>query len=194
MIESALKNIHIDDNFLRYILTASNLNQALYLLLDNTLWLNSIGVIELKNKEKLDNYSNKFWMFSTLLSLARDINDLIGIIIQNEELIKNHEFDFSINRYTLNKTSGAYTSNFKKANSMTFKKIVLRLFKITMMCFNKKYHSLLLDTIKNIFDIVLPMSNLKFLNVSPGIEGLCGLVSSMISLIILWNSKFKLKN
>lgn len=194
MIESALKNIHTDDNFLRYILTTSNLNQALYILLDNALWFNNIGVVQLKNKEKLVKYSNKFWMCSILLSLARDVHDLIGIIIQNEELIQNQEYDLSVNKYTLNKTSGAYTSNLKKKNSMSIKKILVRFLQIaSMICFNKKYYPLLLDTFKNIFDIFLPMSNLNFLNMSPGKQGLCGFISSIISLTILWDSRLKLK-
>ena len=195
MIEAALKNIHIEDHFLRYTLTSSNLNQALYLLLDNTLWLESIGIVELKNKESLLQYSNKFWLFSTLLSLARDIHDLFGII-QNDELIQKQQHDLSpISKYTLNEKSGAYTSSLKNKKTISARRLVVRILKIiSIVCFNKRNHPLLLDTLKNCFDILLPLNSLKFVNLSPGMQGLCGLISSLIGLITIWDTKLKLKN
>ena len=80
-IELILTSMQMDDFFLRNILTFYNVNQALYLLLDNILWLNSIGIISLKYKEKqLNKYCNNFWLYSTIINLLRDLYDL-----KNEE-------------------------------------------------------------------------------------------------------------
>lgn len=193
MLDSALKTIHIEDHFLRYILTLANINQALYLVLDNTLWLNSIGIIHLNKKAKLLEYSNKFWLFSLLLNLARNLNEILAII-QGTEFINNQD---PFNKYTFNEASGVYTS--KPPHSQSFsrsaKKFLIKVLKIVcLLCLNKSYHPLVLDTLKNVFDIFLPLSGLKFIDLSPGMQGLCGLMSSLIGLIILWDTRLKLKN
>ncbi len=192
-IEIVLKSIHIDDYFLRYIITSCNINQALYLLLDNMLWLNSIGLVDLKKKEVLLNkWSNKFWLFSSILYLARDIHDLIGLV-QKEESLKSKKYD-STNRYILNETSGAYTSNLNSnTSSLSTKRLLVQILNVLhLIVRNKRNHPLLLDTLKNIFDIFLPLANLKFVNLTPGMQGLCGLISSLISILVVWDSKYKL--
>ena len=193
MVDAALNSIRIDDYFLRIILTSSNINQACYLLLDNLLWLNSVGAIEIKKKLKTFNdWSNKFWLFSTLLYLARDFHDLLGVIkIGEEDEINSKRYD-PVNRYAWNKQSGSYTkSHLDNFSSRSILKRILN--KLRILILNKSYHPLLLDTIKNMFDIVLPLSNLEYVKISPGMQGLCGLVSSIVSLVVVWDSKYKLK-
>jgi len=165
----------------------------MYLILDNMLWLNSIGIVDLKKKEvMLNKWSNKFWLFSSILYLARDLHDLIGLI-QKEELMKSKKYD-STNKYVLNETSGAYTSNLNSnGSSLSTKRLLMKILNILhIIVINKRNHPLLLDTIKNIFDIFLPLSNLKFVNLTSGMQGLCGLISSLISILVVWDSKYKL--
>ncbi len=191
MIHSAFKTIHSDDIFSRYITTAANLNQAIYLLLDNALWLNSIEVIQLKKKNKLVEYSNKFWLFSTLFNLLRNCNDLFFIIQNNQSM----QYQEPLHEYLLNENVGTYSKKTRFLLSSKIKKCFTKILKvIALLCLNKQYESLILDTLKNIFDIFLPLSNLKYVNLSPGIEGICGLISSIIGLILLWDSKPKRKN
>ncbi len=191
MIHSAFKTIHSDDIFSRYITTAANLNQAIYLLLDNALWLNSIEVIQIKKKNKLVEYSNKFWLFSTLFNLLRNCNDLFFIIQNNQSM----QYQEPLHEYLLNENVGTYSKKTRFLLSSKIKKCFTKILKvIALLCLNKQYESLILDTLKNIFDIFLPLSNLKYVNLSPGIEGICGLISSIIGLILLWDSKPKRKN
>ena len=140
----------------------------------------------------LSKWSNKFWLFSSILYLARDLHDLL-IVIQNEEAMQSKQYN-PANRYILNESSGAYTSNLSpNYNSLSTKKLIIRLLNITrLVCLNKRNHPLLLDTIKNSFDVFLPLSNLNFVNISPGMQGFCGLVSSLLSILIIWDSKYKL--
>lgn len=203
MIEAALKAIHIDDDFLRYIMTSYYINQACYLVMDNLLWLNSVGVLNMKkNKlDKISEWSNKFWLFTTLLYLARDINDLINLIKYEQETSKKKSFN-PANKYIFNESSGAYesTSNLMESNKAQIsnrRKTILAILicimkKSKRILTNKNNHPLLLDFTKNIFDIFLPLSNANYINISPGMQGFCGLMSSLISLFVIWNSKYKL--
>ncbi len=192
MLHNAFKTIHSDDIFSRYVTTAANLNQAVYLLLDNALWLNSIEVIHLKKKAKILEYSNKFWLFSTFLNLFRDLSNLL-MIFHNNETMQDPD---PLQNYTINKNPGT-RSNSKPSKSLiktNIERFFIKILKvIAILYFNKQYQSLLLDTLRNIFDILLPLSNLKYINISPGIEGFCGFISSIIGLIILWDTKPKLK-
>ena len=197
MLENALKSIHLQDDFLRNILTFSYINQSCYLLLDNATWLNSMGIVNLKARaNELNRWSNKFWLFSAILFVARDIHDLIGVI-QGEENENDNNNRFSqLNKYTLNETSGAYTSVAKKSTSSSVvskKTIIMRILKKlrSLLC-KKRNQPLLLDTAKNLCDMFLPMSNLEFIKISPGMQGFLGLISSLISLLIVFNQKYKL--
>lgn len=186
--ELILNSKNIDDYYLRQILTLYNLNQAIYMVLDNFIWLNSMGVVNMKHREaQINTLSNKFWLLSTLMCLIRDAYDLRKVILN--ELMKLNSQD----RYTLNE-HGAYTpSIFHSSSSLSTKKILLKLVHLLrLICSNKRYHPLLLDTIKNSFDLCLPLTSLKYLNLSPGMQGLCGLISSLISVLVIWDSNYKL--
>lgn len=193
MIESALKTIHLDDYFLRYILTCSSINQACYLIMDNLLWLNSIGIVDMKKRaDKLNEWSNKFWLYSTILYLARDFHDYLTLIHSTDESGDSGKFD-PTRKYKLDEVSGAYKSSGSatvRQRNKSFLKMILR--KLRIILLNRKNLPLLLDTIKNISDLFLPLSSLNFVNLSPGMQGICGIISSLISLLIVWDSKYKL--
>lgn len=188
MIINALNTIHLQDHFYRYVLTFCNLNQACYLILDNLLWLNSINVIKIKNKAGYSKWCNKFWLFSSILYLARDFHDLVELVnLVNERIKKQSD---PLNKYRLDENSGAYTSTSKTAKSADKLK-ALEILRLILS--NKKNQPLLLDTVKNTADIFLPLSSLGFIELSPGIQGLLGLISSLLSLLFVWDSTWKLK-
>lgn len=185
---NALNTIHLPDHFYRYVLTFCNLNQACYLILDNILWLNAIKVLKIKNKEKISIWCNKFWLFSSILYLSRDFHDLIGLFsLINERTKRQND---PLKKYRLDEQSGAYTSTTRTART-TEKLNGLNILRIILS--NKKNLPLLLDTIKNVSDIFLPLSSLGFIKLSPGIQGLLGLISSLLSLMCVWDSTLKLK-
>jgi hypothetical protein len=190
MLESALKSIHLQDEFMRLVLTCGHLNQGCYLLLDNALWLNSISVLQLSKPraKELSNWSNKFWLFSTILGLARDVHDLLNVF--REESQAAHDKD-KLNKYTLDETSGAYSSSSSSSSSASSESRQRRS-AMRSILLNRKHHPLLLDTAKNVFDLFLPLSNLEFVKITPGTQGLFGLVSSLIGLLIVFDQRFKL--
>lgn len=205
MLESALKGIHLHDHFLRVILTCSSLNQACYLVMDNLLWLNSVGIVELSKKRTVEfsEWSNKFWLYSTLLYLARDFHDYLGLFQAARET--SDGFDPRTRKYKLDAASGSYKSTTSSSSSSSSssreqrrKRVfhLLRVFigKLSLILLNRNNIPLLLDTIKNLFDVFLPLSSLNFVNLSPGVQGFCGLVSSIISLMVVWDSKFGIRS
>ena len=176
------------------MITTSNLIFAFYTFMDNLLWLNSVGVLNLKEKAiKINKISDRCWLISSVLSLVRDLYELMHAIKSEDEMIKIIKND-SANRYMLNESSGAYTSAItqRKKSYSTRKMIFTFLFKVKLVCRNKKNHPLLLDTVKNTFDLLIPLSALEIIKLSPGVLGLFGFISSIISLFVVWDSNFKL--
>ncbi|CAF1397748.1 unnamed protein product [Didymodactylos carnosus] len=51
---------------------------------------------------------------------------------------------------------------------------------------------LVIDTTKNLCDIYLPLSNLNFLSLHPGLQGLVGTISSVLGLLQLWDKQYQL--
>lgn len=95
-----------------------------------------------------------------------------------------------LKKYRLDEQSGAYTSATKTTRS---KEKLKGLNILGIILSNKKNQPLLLDTVKNVADIFLPLSSLGYINLSPGIQGLLGLISSLLSLMCVWDSTLKLK-
>jgi hypothetical protein len=172
MIESARRNIHIEDDFLRYMLTAQNLNQACYLLLDNALLLESFGFYKMKNSSKINEWCTKFWLSTSVFALARDLYDIINQIEANRLKLKEQN-------------SSSKNKNIKNSNRLRCVLTHLRLLFISNP-------NLMLDTTKNTFDIFLPLSFLKYVELSPGAQGAVGLVSSLLNLVSIWDSRYKL--
>jgi hypothetical protein len=167
-IQNALKTIHIDNDFLRIILTGSNINNACYLFLDNLSWLNSTGAIQFKQVAKLNEWSNKFWLFSSILSITRDIYEITNKIDE----IKRHK-------------------NSKTKRTQVSKSMLMALLSYCKLIFIRN-PNLMIDTIKNTCDVFLPLSNLGFIKISPGVQGALGLISSLFILLTIWEPKYKL--
>lgn len=201
MLESALKTIHMQDHFLRYVTTTSNLSQACYLVMDNLLWLHSIGLVKLPERRvrEFSEWSNKFWLYSSILYLARDLHDYIDLVQTCSSTERDRARTDPTRRYQRDEHSGVYTSGGSSPSSSSSSSSSLsdrhrrRLLKqIAAVLMNRRNVPLHLDTIKNLFDVVLPLASLNYINVSPGVQGVCGLVSSLISLLIVWDGQYKL--
>jgi len=49
-----------------------------------------------------------------------------------------------------------------------------------------------IDTLKNVTDLFLPLATLGYVQTSDGFQGLMGMISSYMSLLAVWNPAFKL--
>lgn len=52
----------------------------------------------------------------------------------------------------------------------------------------------LLDTVKNAFDLLIPMNGLQYWQVAGVVQGTTGAVSSLIGIATIWNDQLKLQN
>lgn len=51
---------------------------------------------------------------------------------------------------------------------------------------------LVIDTVKNLCDIYLPLSNLNIVTPSPALQGIAGTISSIMGLLQIWDAKYVL--
>lgn len=59
--------------------------------------------------------------------------------------------------------------------------------------FARNHKDLLIDTVKNSCDLILPLTNLGIIRLSPGTIGVVGMVSSLLSLYTLIDQRAKLQ-
>lgn len=171
-LQGALKSIHLKDVFLRLTITLSKINQAFYLLFDHFLWFSNVGAVKL-DKQYWSEVSSRFYLATLLLNLLRDLYGIWCVI--NEEIAK-HRARASSSVY-INGDSN-YKSVPKRQASM-----------LEILSSNVP---LVMDTIKNFFDLAIPMSTLKMANFSATQQGVFGIISSSIAVATVWNPNLKL--
>jgi len=109
---------------------------------------------------------NRYWLLSIIMNLVRDVVEL------------NNLFKAILKKKILN------TLNRKVAPKNDFTGEAVQ--------FVRSHKDLLIDTVKNSCDIMLPLSNLGFIRVSAGTIGIVGMISSVLSLYTLVDQKAKL--
>uniref|UniRef100_UPI00359024A6 peroxisomal membrane protein 11B-like n=2 Tax=Myxine glutinosa TaxID=7769 RepID=UPI00359024A6 len=178
-LSAAQRTIHLSDPVLRFCLTLAHINRVLYLLCDHVLWIRAAGVAPNVDAERWANRSHRHFLVSSLLSVVRDayeINLLVGreprdcwVGVEDERRPDKHHW---------------------KSASPARKACVWLSFAVRVLRANP---SLLVDTIKNLCDLVIPLERLGMLQVSRGCVGTCGLVSSLLSVMQLCHPDYILK-
>lgn len=171
-IQGALKSLHLKDTVLRLTLTLSKINQAFYLLFDHFLWFNNVGAVKL-NKQYWSEVSSRFYLATLILNLVRDLYDIYNVIVEE------------VNKSATRKRSSPYMNG--DANYQTLPNRDHSLVYIL-----QQNRTLLLDTVKNLFDLSIPMSTLGHLKLSPRTQGMFGLISSAIAAATIWEPALKL--
>lgn len=174
-IMAALKSVHIKDTALRLTITMSKLNQACFLLFDHIIYAHNVGLIN-TDKKKWSEISARFWVVSLILNLARNAYDLMNII--QEELRQ---------RQSCEAKHGQQVNGDSNHNRKTYSQDTNIVVKIIMQ--NKP---VVLDLVKNLADLVLPLSTLGKVNASAGMQGFLGLISSAAGIATVWDSSLKL--
>lgn len=176
-IQGALKTIQHPDIVVRLTVTMSKLSQAVYLIFDHITYANTVGLVSV-DKKKYSDISARFWLFSLMLNLIRNFYEVRRLILRE---IKIQESQVQKSDYMNGDMS--YKDKTKPVN---YGKLVL----VKKCVLNNKPE--MLDLVKNLCDLVLPMSTLGHLNTSAGTQGFLGLVSSIIGIATLWDPLLKL--
>ncbi|KAL4107738.1 hypothetical protein QTP88_018031 [Uroleucon formosanum] len=164
-LHTALRTINHTDKTIRFCVTFSKIAHSLYLFCDHCLWLNRNNFLQI-NAPRWGQAGNRYWLLSIIMNLVRDVVEL------------NNLFKAILKKKILN------TLNRKVApkNDITGEAVQ----------FVRSHKDLLIDTVKNSCDIMLPLSNLGFIRLNAGTIGVVGMISSVLSLYTLVDQKAKL--
>lgn len=167
MLYGAFSSIHYPDVTVRITCTLSKIANALFLLADHILWIGRTGLINV-NSEKWGKVANKYWLYSITMNLVRDVYEICGILereghrlgVPPGEVLRHTCLAAGINRKTLPLSLRAVT-------------------------FVQDHKDVVVDTVKNGCDLMIPLTALGYMRLSPGAVGLLGVVSSVAAIISL---------
>lgn len=125
------------------------------------------------DKEKWNKLSSQFWLVTLVLGIIRDIYEIYNIF--------SHELRVHNARIAQRKCfNGESDKNSHRHDSvLSTRQFVWRTL--------KDNQALVLDLVKNLADLVLPLESLGHVTASPGVQGLMGTLSSAIGIITTWN-------
>ncbi|KAI6056839.1 peroxisomal membrane protein 11A isoform X1 [Marmota monax] len=177
-VQSTEQSIHATDPVPRLCLTLANLNRVVYFICDTILWVRSVGLTMSINKEKWQTWATRHYYYFLLLSLVRDLYE---ISLQMGRLAHDR---------AMREKSSQNPFGYSLADEETewLQSFLLLLFRSL-----KQHPPLLLDTVKNLCDILIPLDQMGIYRSNPGIIGLGGLVSSVAGIITVAYPQMKLK-
>ncbi|XP_078539349.1 peroxisomal membrane protein 11A isoform X1 [Lissotriton helveticus] len=176
-LEASRRTVQLPDFIPRFFLTIANLNRALYFVCDSILWLRSVGLITDINKEKWRHRATRFYYFSLLLHLGRDMYEIVRRMEQKSSHKKNAE----------ECTDPHLSQHSSHPGIVGFDPIFAMLF-----CSLMNHPAILLDTTKNICDLFSPLDQLGIYKTNPGMLGFCGLISSIVGILTLAKPHLKI--
>lgn len=177
-IQATEQSIQVTDLVPRLCLTLANLNRVVYYICDTVLWVKSVGLTSGVNREKWQMWATRHYYYFLLLSLARDLYE---ILLQMERVARDRA-----KREKSSQDPPGYSV-------VTEDTDWLQSFFLLLFQSLKRHPPLLLDTVKNLCDILIPLNQLGIYKSNLGVVGLGGLVSSVAGLITIVYPQLKLK-
>lgn len=178
-VDAAKKMLSLSDHMLRFCLTMGNLNRALYFICDNVLWAKSIGLIQNINKDRWNQNANKYFFFSLVLNLMRDVYVICQLMAQ---LSRDRKFQQKVNQH-LNESPDVATVLIPQLDAFLF----------LLLESLRSHPAVALDTLKNVCDLFIPLDKLGLYQTSTGVVGLCGLVSSLLGILSVLKPSLKIQ-
>ncbi|KAM8920685.1 peroxisomal membrane protein 11B [Pelodytes ibericus] len=178
-VESAKRAIHLSDVVLRFCITVSHLNRAMYFACDNILWVGKTGLSKKMDQEKWSQRSFRYYLFSLIMNLSRDLYEL-KLLMEAETGGKRP-------------TSKLGSENGMAPQSSSPLHHVLGIQLRLLIHIFRSNPPLLVDVLKNTCDLFIPLDKLGLYKTNPGFIGLCGLTSSILSILTIVHPWLKLK-
>nr|XP_009663657.1 PREDICTED: peroxisomal membrane protein 11B [Struthio camelus australis] len=178
-LEAAKRAIHLSDMVLRFCITLSHLNRAMYFACDNVLWAGKVGLVPSVDQEKWSQRSFRYYLFALIVNLSRDAYE-IRILMERE--VGGKRAKCSENGRLFQADNGLQQLGLRLQVQLQLLIRVLR-----------SNPPLLLDVVKNTCDLFIPLDKLGLYKTSPGFVGLCGLTSSVLSILTILHPWLKLK-
>lgn len=177
-IDAARRTLHLTDPVLRCCLTVANLNRALYFICDNVLWAKSISLIQDLGKERWSLRANRYYFLSLVMNLVQDLY-LIGQLMMRKSRERNYRQ--KIDRH-LNESQETAPVIVPQLDALVF--LLIESF--------RSHPALAFDVIKNVCDLFIPLDRLGLYKTNEGVTGFCGLVSSLIGILLLLKPSMKI--
>ncbi|KAM6309212.1 peroxisomal membrane protein 11B [Podargus strigoides] len=175
--EAAKRAIHLSDMVLRFCVTLAHLNRAMYFACDNVLWAGKTGLIPSVDQEKWGQRSFRYYLFALIVNLSRDAYEIQMLMEASGKRAKGSENGRQL----------------QAANGFQHLGLRLQLQLRLLLHVLRKNPPLLLDLVKNTCDLFIPLDKLGLYQTNPGFVGLCGLTSSILSILTILHPWLKLK-
>ncbi|XP_041259971.1 peroxisomal membrane protein 11B [Onychostruthus taczanowskii] len=176
----AQRSLHLPDPVLRFCLTLSHLNRALFLACDNVLWAGKTGILPGLATEKWSQRSFRYFLFALLVNLSRDAYELRLLLERAAAARKRGR-------------SPEQQARLQAEGRTRRLRLQLQLQLQLLLLGMRDNPPLLLDLLRNACDLAIPLEKLGLCRSSPGILGFCGLTSSVLSIITILHPWLKLK-
>ncbi|XP_050186436.1 peroxisomal membrane protein 11B [Myiozetetes cayanensis] len=175
----AQRSLHLPDPVLRFCLTLSHLNRALFLACDNVLWAGKSGVLPGLDVHKWSQRAFRYYLFALVVNLSRDAYELRLLLERAEGPGRRGRSPEKLPR-----PEGAGGIHRLRLRLQLQLQLLLRVL---------RDNPLLLDLLRNACDLVIPLDRLGLWRSGPGVVGLCGLASSVLSILTILHPWLKLK-
>lgn len=171
LLYSARESVRLNDDMLRITLTMSKIASALFIAVDNLLWLSRVGVCNINRREWFLT-SCRLWLYSILMNLIRDWFELKR---RTERRIFCASFVSGKREPVIHSESQSPVKSVQELCSLV-----------------KQHPDLAVDFCKNSCDFLIPMSALNYCPLSPKTIGFLGLISSLCALAQLADPSLRL--
>ncbi|KAF7470700.1 peroxisomal membrane protein 11B isoform X2 [Marmota monax] len=184
-LESAKRAVHLSDVVLRFCITVSHLNRALYFACDNVLWAGKSGLAPHVDQEKWAQRSFRYYLFSLIMNLSRDAYE-IRLLMEQESSAGSRRMKGSGGGGVPGGIEpGGPGGPGTPGGGLPQLALKLRLRVLLLARVLRGHPPLLLDVVRNACDLFIPLDKLGLWRCGPGVVGLCGLVSSILSILTL---------
>ncbi|KAM7396690.1 hypothetical protein PAMP_019713 [Pampus punctatissimus] len=178
-IEAAKRTMQLSDRVLCLCLTVANINRGLYFICDNVLWARNAGLIRDIDKERWSLSASRYYLFSLVMSLTRDVYVILQLMVKRA---RDKHFKQKMDSH-LNESPEVAEVVIPQLDAFLF----------LLMESLKSHPAVVLDTVKNICDLTIPLDRLGIYQSNAGVVGFCGLISSLIGIVTLVQPNLKIK-
>lgn len=170
-IDAARRTLYLTDPVLRFCLTVANLNRALYFICDNVLWARSVDLIEAIDKDRWNLNATRYYFFSLVMNLLQDAYLIVQLMVPKS---RDTQYRQKVNHH-LNESPDAAPVIIPQLDALLF-----------LLIESLRGHpGLVLDVLKNTCDLFIILDKIGVYRTNEGVTGLCGLVSSLLGILLV---------
>ncbi|XP_051526313.1 peroxisomal membrane protein 11B-like [Myxocyprinus asiaticus] len=198
-LEAAKRTVHLSDCVLRLCITVAHLNRAMYFACDNVLWAGKTGLLPKLDQNKWSQRSFRCYLFALILNLTRDAYEIHLLMERESRNTSSKSFNSSPSPLTPTPEDREFpltpspSSALSPLPPLPLISDRLNTHFCLLVTVLRNNPPLLLDLLKNLCDVFIPLDRLGLYPTGPGFVGACGLTSSILSILTIVHPWLKLK-